>query len=278
MGCEVLTHFLKSTKRHKGQGIIEYALLLAFIVGIAVMLNGANLGGTVKDTFNTVARFFSGEKTYAEYFTEWKDKSAEYLRNIDQKERLNADQEALAIIARQFIGLDETGVKNLIASLSLNRNNQVQFDNGKNYKEGANGWSNSLVPLSYQTNGLDDATGQYIHLDFNGNVDTVKFLSTDAQAYRGKDSANIYSTNDAALGDRIFYSDGMILQAGDSATADDKRMVTLQVHYQDGVVDQVNIQARKGNTKTDMYDSSKIVEGLDVNVTKTEIKPNGNSN
>ena len=70
----------------------------------------------------------------------------------------------------------------------------------------------------------------------------------------------------------------MILQAGDSATADDKRMVTLQVHYQDGVVDQVNIQARKGNTKTDMYDSSKIVEGLDVNVTKTEIKPNGNSN
>lgn len=30
----------------KGQGIVEYALLLSFIVGLAMMLNGANLGGT----------------------------------------------------------------------------------------------------------------------------------------------------------------------------------------------------------------------------------------
>ena len=34
---------------------MEYALLLAFIVGIAMMLNGSNLGGVVKGVFDDVA-------------------------------------------------------------------------------------------------------------------------------------------------------------------------------------------------------------------------------
>ena len=48
-------------RKQKGQGIVEYALILAFIVGIAVMLNGANLGGAVKDTFDKVASLLGGE-------------------------------------------------------------------------------------------------------------------------------------------------------------------------------------------------------------------------
>lgn len=47
--------------KEKGQGIIEYALLLAFVVGIAMMLNGTNLGGAVKDTFDSVASLLGGE-------------------------------------------------------------------------------------------------------------------------------------------------------------------------------------------------------------------------
>ena len=39
---------LRNAVKQKGQGIVEYALLLAFVVGIAMMLNGANLGGAVK--------------------------------------------------------------------------------------------------------------------------------------------------------------------------------------------------------------------------------------
>lgn len=57
-----MAHFLKSTKRHKGQGIIEYAILLAFIVGIAMMLNGADLGGTVKGVFDDVANVLAGSE------------------------------------------------------------------------------------------------------------------------------------------------------------------------------------------------------------------------
>ena len=47
----------------KGQGIVEYALILAFVVGIGMMLNGSNLGGAVKDTFDKVATFLAGGST-----------------------------------------------------------------------------------------------------------------------------------------------------------------------------------------------------------------------
>ena len=64
---------VKYFKRQKGQGIVEYALLLAFIVGIAMMLNGSNLGGAVKGVFDDVAEVIANftdsrtpeEKDYA---------------------------------------------------------------------------------------------------------------------------------------------------------------------------------------------------------------------
>ncbi len=40
----------------KGQGIVEYALLLAFVVAIAVFaLNESGLGGAIKTNFSTTA-------------------------------------------------------------------------------------------------------------------------------------------------------------------------------------------------------------------------------
>ncbi len=272
---------LKKIIIEKGQGLTEYVLILAFIAGVAFMMFGGNgsLKGTVLGTFTetneTLAGLFS--KTYSDYFHEWRDWSSQQLRDISNDERLKADEEALAIIARKFIGLSETKVGELIASLSKNRKGDVQFQNASNYTEGDNGWSQTLVPLSYQTNGLDDTEKKYIHLDFNDNVDTVKYLSGDAKAFRGKDingnlpPGNTYSDNDAVVADRIFYSDGMILQQGDNKTADDKRMVTLKVHYKDGVVDKVRIQARTGNTVNDMNKNDNIVNGLNLEVTNRKI-------
>ena len=53
---------LRNAVKQKGQGILEYALLLAFVVGIAMMLNGANLGSAVMDAFDSVASLLGGEK------------------------------------------------------------------------------------------------------------------------------------------------------------------------------------------------------------------------
>lgn len=280
----MLTRILTITKK-KGQGIVEYAVLLAFVVGLAVMLQGVGIRGAIKDTFDNVVVLLRGNP-YAPYFQAWHDKTSEWLsENISSEERLQADQEALARIARAFIGLDEDKVGDLIGKLSLNKDKKAQFDNLNNYKEapGKDGWSNTLVPLSYTSNGLDDdvENKQYIHLDYNGNVDTVNLLTNGVEAYKGvnkndpSDSPFDNKTS-AAVGDRIFYSDGMINANGNSA---ENKMVTLQVHYSNGVVDQVKIQARdvnpahkdnygQKNSNKNNYD---IVDGLNLNVTKTEI-------
>ena len=59
---------IRNMLKQKGQGIMEYALILAFVVGIAMMLNGANLGGAVKGVFDDVAAVLGGgsENKYAQ--------------------------------------------------------------------------------------------------------------------------------------------------------------------------------------------------------------------
>ena len=56
---------LRNVVKQKGQGIIEYALLLSFVVGIAMLLNGSNIGGAVKGVFDDVVTVFSDVKDYA---------------------------------------------------------------------------------------------------------------------------------------------------------------------------------------------------------------------
>ena len=55
---------VRKVAKKKGQGIVEYALLLAFIVGIAMMLNGSNLGSAVNDMFDEVALVLGGGEKY----------------------------------------------------------------------------------------------------------------------------------------------------------------------------------------------------------------------
>ena len=85
---KLLKHYLN----RKGQGLTEYVLLLAFIAGLAMMLSGANLGGTVKGVVNDLAALLGGEKkTYAGYYKEWSKLSAAELVKIDNAQRVQAD-------------------------------------------------------------------------------------------------------------------------------------------------------------------------------------------
>jgi len=84
----LLKHYLN----RKRQGLTEYVLLLAFIAGLAMMLNGANLGGTVKGVVNDLSALLGGEKkTYAGYYKEWSKLSAAELVKIDNAQRVQAD-------------------------------------------------------------------------------------------------------------------------------------------------------------------------------------------
>lgn len=113
------------TKR-KGQGIVEYALLLAFVVGIAMMLRGVGLAGAVKDTFDSVASVLgavkdyadSGVKDYAYALKNWSKLSQEDLKKISNDDRVLADQEALANIGEFFIGMAKSEVANYLSNVN----------------------------------------------------------------------------------------------------------------------------------------------------------------
>ncbi|MBR3624484.1 MAG: pilin protein [Selenomonadaceae bacterium] len=52
---EILKYLKARYLSEKGQGMVEYALILAFVVAIAAYLsNSGGIGGALKDTFDSV--------------------------------------------------------------------------------------------------------------------------------------------------------------------------------------------------------------------------------
>lgn len=112
-------------RKQKGQGIVEYALILAFVVGIAMMMNGTNLGSTIRGVFDDVAVEFGYVHDYASAVKNWGKKSNQELSNENKEKRLGIDEEALANLATYFIGKDRAFMQNLLKNNNLAKSNQV---------------------------------------------------------------------------------------------------------------------------------------------------------
>lgn len=247
-----------NNKHKKGQGIVEYALLLAFVVGIAMMLNGADLGGAVKDTFDKVAAVLGGEtqeNAYVAGFKKWSTMKKSDLRNEDSDARLAADQAALDNIAKTLYGLTQSELNNLTGQ-SMGGTNFFGTLNGTN-EGGIKGdeYANrnySTLLLNYEDKNTLNESG--IDLGYRNEV----YLSTgwlqgnDADVKAEK--SNWTSTNTST---RYFYSDGMI----DSQYGS---QVRAQFHLgSDGRVDSVRVfavQDRNSNAGVTRYTQ---IEGLD---------------
>lgn len=280
---------LRIKKNENGQGLTEYVLILAFIAGIAFMMFGGdgNLKGTLVSTASETNRLLGGlfgekTKSYAEYFSDWHDKSSDWLiNNTDPEERLKADREALMIIASKFLEENQAGVQKQIAEYSnawgpawLNTNINNNYNNIDE-----NGWSEVMVPLSYKTNNIDD--DGYVWLDAKKNINTINDLTGgEALTYENKksftsSSGQTYTATEqkSVTTDRLFYSDGMINQ-GDNKAND--RAVVLQVHYNGtgptATVDQVRISARTGTGEQAITHSanSQVISNLDLTVSGTK--------
>lgn len=62
----ILTHLKNRYLSQKAQGIVEYALILAFVVVLAVVLSGdTGLKGAISDIFGTTAKKLSTANTTA---------------------------------------------------------------------------------------------------------------------------------------------------------------------------------------------------------------------
>ena len=245
---------LKKTIIEKGQGLTEYVLILAFIAGIAFVMFGdsASLKGTVVKTFtkavDTIAGLFdenygyvTASQNYLTYFSQWRDLKSDSLSGISNEERLKADQEGLALIASQFLSLDQNQVQALMAgpdgySNVYNKNITWMNQNLTNYQDlDGDGWSDVLVPLSYRVTDYDNEG--YLWFEASKNSNLVKDM-TGEDTYKAPG-------NRTALGSRMFYSDGMI---GSDST---DRAIAVKVHYATegenaGKVDKVWIAAQSG--------------------------------
>ncbi len=104
----MLKRFAK-IKNNKGQGIVEYALLLAFIVGIGLMMNGTSLGEAINSVFDGTSSSM-----------ERNDPRLTAAEN-DRKARLAADQNALVNFASFFIGKTRDEMRDLLNGNPLKR-------------------------------------------------------------------------------------------------------------------------------------------------------------
>lgn len=109
----------------KGQGIVEYAILLAVIVGLAVFLNDGSIGSAVQGSFDNVVALFRGEDVqgkgqsgYVALNKRGKNQLHDYTTGqdlVDDKLRIEADQQSLANIAEFFIGKSRDEVKSALS-------------------------------------------------------------------------------------------------------------------------------------------------------------------
>lgn len=296
---DFIAKFYKKVKlifNEKGQDIVEFALLCAFCVGIGLFARNAGFSDVIKSSFDegkpellTAAigtknassesgssnQQQSESQGYLDYYNDWHDYKSTDLKEISKEERIKADQLALQLIAKEFIGKDEEGVFELMKLFSNNTQNENQETYYNNLRKAiaenkernkGNGYSSgTLVPLSYSKDTLDSNNG-YLWLDRNNNINTIKSMVGDAaEVYERDDTSNPnYNQNSlkTTCMDRLFYSDDML-----DNSINNQKTVSLRLHYTNGVVDEVIISARAGGADAK---GETMCEGLCLNVTGSE--------
>lgn len=184
--------------KQKGQGIVEYALLLAFIVGIAVALQGVGLKDAVVGVFDNVATVLAGgkESQYASALTKWGNMSTADLHAADPNERLAADKEGLANAAEFFLGKEIENLANY--GFSFNDNDLNKLKRGE-----------AIVALNYWP---DDSTDSLSSYTKSGEkmLELMQGSSIDSGTYVGTHGNLHYSGEGVYSNQRYFFSEPMI--------------------------------------------------------------------
>lgn len=244
--------------KQKGQGIVEYAVLLAFIVILASFLFG---NGGIKESvigiFDDVAAILSGEikeNAYVAAFKKWSHMKKSDLKKEDAAARLAADQAALDNIAELFFGKTKSEIETLMSSEAINGKNFYGTTNGKN-AQNSNDYGDEYGYRDYSTlllnfKDLNTENDSGINVTYSNTItearispgwlqgtDKDKNASLDQWATKNN---NTYSNTDT----RYFYSDGMINNAYGS-------QVRAQFHLgSDNRVDSVRVFAVQNRANT----------------------------
>ena len=132
---------LRDVRKQKGQGIVEYALLLAFILGIAIAMQGSGIDNAIANTFARVAHALGVETEQDKWAT------ADINSIMDDKEsaagRLKADQDFLSNIGRYFIDNNFTR-EQIQTMLGTTKTDNVLIGNFIENDDGTTYFSNEL--------------------------------------------------------------------------------------------------------------------------------------
>ena len=105
----------KRLSAQKGQGLVEFALVLAFCAGIGVAAREAGFAEAISNLLDRgeqtedVAAAIGGPSsvdrlTYGKYLAKWGKKTSDELAAIRNEERITGDQKGLVAIAETFLG------------------------------------------------------------------------------------------------------------------------------------------------------------------------------
>lgn len=274
---------LKQRIKNKGQGIVEFALLCAFCAAIGIFVRDVDFSGAFEESLDkSKPVLYAAEigrrqrNNYMEYYRAMRYQTAAAIKSeMDNPERIQADQKALVKIAETYLGKTESQVMNLMDFFSNSDNVNKTPEYIARLKGPADGTGFSagvLVPMSYKNNSLDQNGGSadnrtqgWVHYERNNNQNTAMYLTNnEARVYDKYDADNPNYLKDrnrnTICTDRLFFSDDMLDNTGGR--------VTVRLHYTEGKVDFVDIALRKGNGNSWVGDSATIAEGLCLHVTE----------
>ena len=256
----------------KGQGIVEYAVLLAVIVGLAVLLNDGSISGEVKGSFDSVAALFRGEDVqgqgqsgYVALNKRGKNQLHDYTTGqdlVDDALRIEADQATLVNIAGFFMGKTKEEVKAAIGDYGTNTQGTLLLDYRDWTEEG--GYTNGDIKTGLNDNTKwstpKDATNQRIYNWMQGDYGA-----------NGYNSDYNYDAGTRYLVSNYMINPNEATPQGENAKWIDNRSVRVVLTYDsNGQVSESRAYITRGERGTD---NSGIRE-LDV---KMSYDSNGNT-
>lgn len=221
---------IRTITKQKGQGVVEFALLFAFVVAIGVM---ANFGDVVKDRFNKVLDIVGGKKDYTYALENYSKLSKEKLQEVDEAIRIQMDQEALANIGRFFIGHDQAFVGKYL--LNKTPNNACLLHYGEVVDE--NGNLNSY--LYYNKN--DKNTRSTKNDEIAKTSDVIHWMQGDFGLYDEATNSIVqdsYTTASYSSDNRYLFSNYPV----NRNTVDAGNGIKITLTYKDGKVSEAIIK------------------------------------
>ena len=263
---------LRQILNKKGQGVVEYAILLAVIVGLAVFLNDGSIGNAVQGAFDDMAALLSGEErdnNQSGVALSWYKRGKNQLHNyetgddlVPDSERIAADQVALANIAGFFLGKTKAEVR---AELKDADNGTILLYDYKDLTEEKGNENGNVITGKSDLSNATDRTSGHIYNWMQGDYGQFEGGYREELGYQE--------------GTRYLVSNYMINP--ESATPDNlhgnpyvnNRSIRVDLKYSGSGNNQVVSDVRVYVTRGERKLNNSYIRELDLNVTKDS---NGN--